>query len=209
VAAAGTAKSLTAKGDAVETSVSLLNRLSDRPTDPDWQRLFELYHPLLRSWALRAGVDSADADDLVQETLTVLVREMPGFQRGRAGAFRTWLRGILANRLRDFFRARRCRPVAAGGSDLLECLDQLEAPDSRLSRLWDLEHDRHVAGKVLKIVQRDVEPATWQAFRRQVFDGISATDVAVEQGLSYNAALLAKSRILKRLRAELAGLVEC
>jgi RNA polymerase sigma factor (sigma-70 family) len=193
----------------VETSVSLLERLTDQPTDPDWQRLFDLYHPLLRSWALRAGVNFADADDLVQETLAVLVREVPRFQRGRAGAFRTWLRGILANRLRDFFRARRSRPIAAGGSDLLECLDELEAPDSRLSRLWDLEHDRHVAGKVLKIVEKDVEPATWQAFRRQVFDGVPAAEVAAEQGLSHNAVLLAKSRVLKRLRAELAGLVEC
>jgi len=193
----------------VETSLSLLERLTDRPTDPDWQRLFDLYQPLLRSWALRAGLGDADADDLVQETLSVVVREVPRFQRGRAGAFRSWLRAILANRLRDFFRARHARPVATGGSDFLEKLDQLEAPDSELSQLWDREHDRHVAAKVMKIVQNDIEPATWQAFRRQVFDGVPAAAVAAELGLSYNAVLLAKSRVLKRLRAELAGLVEC
>jgi RNA polymerase sigma factor (sigma-70 family) len=193
----------------VETSVSLLERLTDRPTDPDWRRLFDLYQPLLRSWALRAGLGDADADDLVQETLSVVVREVPQFQRGRAGAFRSWLRAILANRLRDFFRGRRARPVATGGSDFLDRLDQLEAPDSELSRLWDIEHDRHVAGRVMKLVQSDVEPLTWQAFRRQVIDGVRASEVAGELGLSHNAVLLAKSRVLKRLRAELAGLVEC
>jgi RNA polymerase sigma-70 factor, ECF subfamily len=193
----------------METSVSLLERLVGQPTDPDWQRLFDLYQPLLRSWVLRAGLGDADADDLVQETLSVVVREVPKFQRGRAGAFRSWLRAILANRLRDFFRARRARPVAAGGSDFLERLDQLEAPDSELSRLWDLEHDRHVAARVMKLVRNDIEPATWQAFRRQVFDGVSAGKVAAETGLSYNAVLLAKSRVLKRLRAELVGFVDC
>src|SRR5437763_9440607 len=107
----------------METSVSLLERLSEQPTDPDWRRLFDLYQPLLRSWALRAGLGDADADDLVQETLTVIVREMAEFHRGRAGAFRSWLRAILANRLRDFFRSRRSRPVATGGSDFLVQLD--------------------------------------------------------------------------------------
>lgn len=193
----------------METSVSLLERLTGRPTDPDWTRLFALYQPLLRSWALRAGLGDADADDLVQETLSIVVREVPRFQRGRAGAFRSWLRAILANRLRDFFRARRSRPVATGGSDFLARLDQLEADDSELSREWDRDHDRHVAGKVMKIVQNDVEAATWQAFRRQVIDGIPAGEVAAELDLSHNAVLIAKCRVLKRLRAELAEFVDC
>jgi RNA polymerase sigma-70 factor (ECF subfamily) len=193
----------------VETSLSLLERLSDRPTDPDWQRLFNLYQPLLRSWALRAGATDADADDLVQETLSVVIREVAVFDRGRAGAFRSWLRAILANRLRDFFRARRSRPVATGESDFLDRLDELESPDSELSRLWDREHDQHVAARAMKLVQCDFAPATWQAFRRQVLDGVAPADVAAEMGLSQNAVLLAKSRVLKRLRAEVAGFVEC
>jgi RNA polymerase sigma-70 factor (ECF subfamily) len=193
----------------METSVSLLERLAGRPTDLDWRRLFDLYQPLLRCWALRAGATDADADDLVQETLTVIVREVGTFDRGRAGAFRSWLRGILANRLRDFFRSRRSRPVATGESGFLDRLDELAAPDSALSKQWDREHDRHVAARVMKLVEGDFAPATWHAFRRQVLDGAAPAEVAAELGLSHNAVLLAKSRVLKRLRAEAAGLVEC
>jgi RNA polymerase sigma-70 factor (ECF subfamily) len=192
----------------VETSLSLLERLTGQPTDPDWQRLVDVYQPLLRAWALRAGVNDADADDLVQETLTVVLREIADFRRQRPGAFRSWLRGILINRLRNFFRARSYRPIATGDSDFLERLDQLESPGSALSKLWDQEHDRHVANKIMKIVERVVEPQTWQAFRRQVLDGAPAGAVAAELGLSRNAVLLAKSRVLKRLRRELDGLVE-
>ena len=193
----------------METSLSLLERITDRPTGPDWQRLFDLYQPLLRAWALRAGAADADSDDLVQETLTIVVREVADFDRGRAGAFRSWLRGILANRLRGHFRACRSRPVATGGSDLLDQLDELEAPDSAISCQWDREHDRHVAARAMKLVQGDFAPATWQAFRRQVLDGAAPAEVAAEMGLSRNAVLLAKSRVLKRLRAEVAGFVDC
>jgi RNA polymerase sigma-70 factor (ECF subfamily) len=196
------------EGAAVETSISLLERLTDRPTDLDWQRLVDLYQPLLRAWALRAGLGEADVDDLVQETLSVVLREVANFRRQRPGAFRSWLRAILANRLRDFFRARNYRPVATGDSDFLERLDQLESPASALSKQWDQEHDRHVAGKIMKLVERDVEPATWHAFRRHVLDGVAAEEVAGEVGLSRNSVLLAKSRVLKRLRQELADLVD-
>ncbi len=193
----------------METSLSLLERLTDRPTDPDWQRLVDLYQPLLRAWALRAGLGDADAADLMQETLTVVVREVGHFRRAGPGAFRSWLRTILANRLRDFFRARRSRPAATGDSDILDRLNQLECPDSALSKEWDREHDRHLASKAMSIVRRDVEPATWEAFRRYVLDGIPAAVVAAELGMSHNSVLLAKSRVLRRLRTELAGLVEC
>jgi len=193
----------------VETSLSLLERLTDRPSETDWSRLDELYRPLLRSWALRAGATDADADDLAQETLAVVVRDVAAFDRGRAGAFRSWLRAILANRLRDFFRARRSRPVATGASDFLDRLDELEAPDSALSKQWDREHDQHIAAKAMQRVQGDFAPATWHLFRRQVLDGVGPAEAAAELGVSRNAALLAKSRVLKRLRAEVAGFVDC
>jgi RNA polymerase sigma-70 factor, ECF subfamily len=192
----------------METSVSLLERLAGRPGDDDWRRLVELYQPLLRAWLTRAGVAASDLDDLVQEILLVVVREVRGFDRRRAGAFRAWLRAILVHRVRDHFRARGHRPVATGGSDVLDLLHQLESPGSELSRLWELEHDRYLAAKVLRLVEGDFAESTWQAFRRQVIDGRPAADVAAELGLSLNASLLAKSRVLKRLRRELAEFVE-
>jgi RNA polymerase sigma-70 factor (ECF subfamily) len=192
----------------METSVSLLERLAGAPTDDDWRRLNDLYQPLLRAWMARAGVPPADADDLVQEVLLVVFREVGGFERRGQGAFRAWLRIILAHRVRDYFRACQHRPTAAGGSDFLRQLDELESPDSALSRLWDRQHDEQVAASLLRRVEGDFAPATWQAFRRHVLEGEPAIRVAQELGQSLNSVLLAKSRVLKRLRQELAGFVE-
>ena len=53
----------------------------------------------------------------------------------------------------------------------------------------------------------DFAPATWQAFQRHALEGRPAAAVAAELGLSLNSVLLAKSRVLKRLRQELDGIV--
>ena len=192
----------------METSVSMLERLAGAPTDDDWRRLDELYRPLLRAWMARAGVPASDVDDLVQDVLLVVIREVAGFERRRQGAFRAWLRTILANRVRDHFRGQKYRPTATGGSDFQRWLDELESPDSALSRQWDHDHDVHVLKSLMQRVQGDFAPATWQAFRRHALEGEPAVQVAEALGLSLNAVLLAKSRVLKRLRQELAGLVE-
>jgi RNA polymerase sigma-70 factor (ECF subfamily) len=192
----------------METSVSLLGRLAGTPSDDDWRRLDDLYQPLLRAWMARAGVPASDVDDLVQEVLLVVFREIAGFERRGRGAFRAWLRMILAHRVRDYFRRQKYRPIATGDSDFQGRLDELESPDSALSRLWDREHDEHVAASLMQRVRGDFAPVTWQAFRRHVLEGEPAVQIAETLGLSLNSVLLAKSRVLKRLRQEAAGLVD-
>jgi RNA polymerase sigma-70 factor (ECF subfamily) len=192
----------------METSVSLLGRLAGAPTDDDWRRLDDLYQPLLRAWMARAGVPASDVDDLAQEVLLIVFREIAGFERRGHGAFRAWLRLILAHRVRDYFRGQKYRPIATGDSDFQGRLDELESPDSALSRLWDREHDEHVAASLMQRVRGDFAPATWQAFRRHVLEGEPAVQIAEALGLSLNSVLLAKSRVLKRLRQEAVGLVD-
>src|SRR5215471_15126879 len=192
----------------METSVSMLERLAGAPTDDDWRRLDDLYRPLLRAWMARAGVPASDVDDLAQDVLVVVFREIAAFEWRGQGAFRAWLRTILAHRVRHHFRGEKYRPTATGDSDFLRRLDELESPDSALSRLWDREHDEHVAASLLRRVKGDFAPATWQAFLRHALEGEPAARVAEELGLSLNSVLLAKSRVLKRLRQELAGFVE-
>lgn len=185
----------------METSLTWLGRLTGSPTEGDWKQLLDVYGPLLGDWLARSGVPAADRDDLIQEVLLVVVRRVGEFDRRGPGAFRAWLRAILANHLRKYFRDR---PDSGPAIDL----DAVAAADSVLGRQWDREHDEHLAARALKVVEGDFAPATWAAFSRQVLDGRPAAEVAVELGLSVNAVLLAKSRVLKRLRAELPGLGE-
>src|SRR3954471_2830791 len=166
-----------------KTSKTLLERARD-PADADsWRRLTDLYSPLIRRWVRSSITQAADADDLVQEVLTTLVRELPRFQHTpRPGSFRAWLRGITVNRLREYWRSQRDQPRSAGNDQALEALHQFEDPTSLLSRQWDREHDQHVARKILESIRLEFEPAIWHAFERVVRDGRPAAEVADELG---------------------------
>jgi RNA polymerase sigma-70 factor (ECF subfamily) len=191
-----------------ETSASLLDRLRDHPDAAAWDRLVDLYTPLIRGWLLRQGLPPQDADDVVQDVMQVLVRKLPLFQRQRIGSFRAWLRNITVNCLRDFRRARRGKPQATGDSNIAAVLDQLEDPHSGLSREWDADHDRHVTRRLLELIRPDFTDSTWRAFERLAIDGASPEAVAGELGISTNAAFIAKSRVLRRLREEAGELVD-
>lgn len=192
-----------------ETSLSLLDSARERASQEAWQRLIEIYSPLLHHWLLRFEVEKADADDLTQEVLLTVSREIPRFQHsGRAGAFRSWLRTILVNRLRDFWRSKKYGPVAAGGSSWVEQLEQLADESSNASREWNLEHDRHVMAQLLESVRPRFEPKTWEAFHRQMFEGQRADIVAADLGMPLNSVYVARSRVLSTLRREAAGLID-
>ncbi|MCE9565284.1 MAG: sigma-70 family RNA polymerase sigma factor [Planctomycetes bacterium] len=190
------------------TSATLLARLKDTQDLDAWSRLNDLYGPLIKSWAVRLGVRGSDADDLMQDVMTVVVRRFPEFVHpDRPGAFRGWLRAIAANCARDAWRARRVAPQAPGGTDFGSYLARLEDPTDDMSREWDREHDVYVTRRMLERIKPDFEAKTWELFQQFVLDGHSADAVAAACGVSPNAVYIAKSRVLARLRDEAGGLL--
>src|SRR5262245_6829275 len=125
-----------------ETPLSLLDRLVRDPNPESWRRLIDIYMPLVRGWLHQVHVRSSDLDDLLQEILAVLVREVPHFRHNqRRGAFRRWLRVMTMHRLKHYWRVNHSRAQASNDA---QQLDQLADPASDLSRRWDEEHDRHI-----------------------------------------------------------------
>ncbi|MBC8869446.1 MAG: RNA polymerase sigma factor [Planctomycetes bacterium] len=191
-----------------KTSLSLLRRACEESDSDSWETLAALYTPLLQRWLQRYGLQPSDADDLVQDVLVAVAKDLPKFQHtGRSGAFRAWLRGIVANRIRNFWRQRNHRPVSEGGTEFIRSLEQLEDPNSGLSRLWCREHDVHLLQTLLSRIEGRFSPSTVSAFRRVVLDGVDSKKVATELGISPNAVVIAKCRVLKELRHEGDGLL--
>ena len=192
-----------------ETSLSLLNRLRRSPESESWNRLADVYAPLLRAWLRKYEVQASDADDLMQEVLLAVSKDLSKFEHGgHPGAFRGWLKAILVNRLRCFWRARGRRPQVRGDSNIDERLAQLDDPASEMSRIWNQQHDQFVLRQLLALVEPHFSPNTWQAFQLVALKGKPADVVAEELGISVNAVFIAKSRVLSRLRQEADGLVE-
>jgi RNA polymerase sigma factor (sigma-70 family) len=193
-----------------DTSLSLLQRLGQPAVESgDWERLVAVYAPLLRGWLGRYSLQGADADDLVQEVLAVLVKKLPQFQHGgKQGSFRAWLRCILAYQVRYFYRRQRQQPQPASPHDESSPLFQLEDDGSELSRRWDVEHDRHVVGRLLALIKPEFTASTWAAFEHSALQDRPAGEVGAELGMTANAVCIARSRVMRRLREEARGLLE-
>jgi RNA polymerase sigma-70 factor (ECF subfamily) len=109
------------------------------------------------------------------------------------------------NKSRDHSRQRYRRPT--GLDPAAGFLERLSDPNDDLAREWDRDHDKHVVEKLLAVVQPDFSTATWEASQRFGVDGIPVGRVGEELGLSENAVIRAKSRVLKRLREEAGDLL--
>ena len=189
------------------TSLSLLDRLKvASPGSSDWDRVQGAYLPMIRRWLGRVPGLGDESADLAQEVLVIVFREVPRFDRRRDGSFRAWLRQVTVNKVRNY--RRQCQRRPAVGLDPTDgFLERLADPNDELAREWDRDHDKHVVDKLLAVVQPDFNPTTWEAFRRFGVEGEPAGRVARELGISENAVILAKSRVLKRLRAEAGDLL--
>jgi len=186
------------------TSSSLLSRVKAR--DPQaWQRLAELYGPLVYQWCRRCEVAPEDAADLVQDVFDTVAGHVGEFAYRRPGdSFRAWVRTVTLNRVRDHFRRLRHQVEAKGGTDAQRRL--LEIPDRASLPAHDGPFQDALWQRVLDAVRAEFEDRTWQAFWQVVIDGRAPADVAADLGMTLGAVYKAKARILRRVRVELEGL---
>lgn len=189
-------------------SSSLIRRLKVR--DPDaWQRLANMFGPLVYGWARESGLQESDASDVMQETFRAVAAGVDTFHRtSPSDSFRGWLWTITRNKIRDHFRNQAGRAPAVGGADHDDILAQIpaEAPEpGSLSGTAETTF-AHIARQTLELVRAEFEPRTWQAFWLITVEDQRPADVAARLEMSLGAVYMAKSRVLKRLRDEIADL---
>jgi RNA polymerase sigma-70 factor (ECF subfamily) len=185
----------------METPATLLERLRGSADPEAWERFVALYAPLIYSWARRAGLQDADACDLVQEVLVTLVRALPTFTYDRHKSFRRWLRSVTLNKWRD--RRRRAGLPLVGE---VVPLDEVPGPEGEA--FWEEEYRQRLAHRALEVMRTDFQPTTWRAFWEHAVGGRPAPEVAAELGLTPGAVYAAKLRVLERLRRELTDMLE-
>ena len=185
-------------------STTLVGRLKARDATA-WQRLSELYGPLVYRWARQAGMQDSDAADVTQEVFHAVSLGIVSFRQDRPGdTFRGWLWGITRNKLLVEFRRLATQPGLADERSLQDLAARL--PESPRD---DLQADvSAVAGRAMALIRSDFEPSTWQAFEQTVMQGRAPADVAADLGLAIGSVYTAKCRVTARLRQELRDLLE-
>jgi RNA polymerase sigma-70 factor (ECF subfamily) len=187
----------------METPATLLERLRRPADEAAWARFVELYTPLLYAWSRRLGLQPQDAADLVQEVFIVLVAKLPAFRYDPHKSFRAWLRTVLLNKYRNRQRLHPEVLLPAGAVPLPD-----PAGPETADAFGEAEYRQRLVGRALELMRAEFQPATWKACWEFVGAGRPAAEVARELGITANAVYIAKSRVLRRLREELSGLLD-
>lgn len=175
------------------TRTSLIVRLRANADPTGWHEFVQLYEPLFRSLARRAGVPAQDIPDVVQEILIRLLRALPGFEYApERGRFRAWLCAVCRTAVADW-RRRQTRRVHVCGVDA----DIAVASDEQQ---WDVEHHRHVLQHALAVVHRQISSTAWICFEQYVLHQEPVTVVAARLQITPDAVYVIASRVRARLR---------
>jgi RNA polymerase sigma-70 factor, ECF subfamily len=190
------------------TSTSLLERVKARDAAA-WQRLVDVYAPLIYRWCRHCGLQSDDALDVGQEVLASVLRGIGAFRRQQPGdSFRGWLWTITHNKLRDHLRKLHRQGRAPGGTDAFQRLAQIAEQESASVSSPPGPEPAGLERRALELVQASVEPKTFQAFWLVTVEGRSPAEAAQQLGISVQAVYDARYRLRRRVRQELADLLD-
>ncbi|MCH7728224.1 MAG: sigma-70 family RNA polymerase sigma factor [Planctomycetes bacterium] len=189
------------------TSLTLLARVQADEAEA-WDRLVELYAPLVHYWCRRSDLSTEDTEDVFQDVFRSVAQKVSTFRKEKqSDSFRGWLRTITGNKIRDQFRRQAGKAVAKGGTD---AQFHLQAVPDPFQDTDDGEEQviQQTVRQALNWIKDDFEEQTWQAFWKNQIEG-QATDVIGEElGMTPAAVRKAKYRVLQRLREELEGVLE-
>lgn len=189
------------------TRLSLLEEVQSDHSQEAWAQFSAIYGELISIWLSREGLQQADIDDLKQEVLSTLVREIDAFHHnGRVGAFRCWLRRIVSNRVNRLWQKKSREQKNVSPVNLEQMALQLEDDSSRLSLVWDQFHNEFVLHRLLRQIRPRFSETHMQAFEKISIEGKCVATVASELGMTTGAVRVAQHRILKALR-EIAGVM--
>ena len=189
--------------DVPATRPSLLVRLRNAQDHEAWADFVRLYAPALYRFARRKGLQDADAADLTQEVLRGVAGSIGRLDFDpRQGMFRGWLFTLAHRRLCDWLTNRQRREQGSGDSATLQLLH--EQPERADEESWEQDLERAAFARAAEKIRPSLAESTWQAFWQTAVEGKSGKEVAQALGMSVGAVYLAKSRVMVRLKEQIA-----
>lgn len=193
--------------DSLLTRRTLLSRLRNLDDQESWRTFFDLYWRLLYNVARRSGLDDADAQEIVQDTVVAVARKMPGFRYDPArGTFRQWLLRITRRRIVDHLRRvyRQLPKADIAPESLAE--DQIlagaaaEQSVSAIEAAWNEEWEKATFAAALECVRAEINPLHFQVFDYCVLKAWPASKVATTLGMNAARVYLAKHRVAQAMK---------
>ena len=189
------------------TRRSLITRLKRWDDGDGWQEFFDTYWRLIYGVALKAGLSETEAEEVVQETVVAVAKQMPTFRYDAAGSFKAWLLVIARRRIADQFRKREpwdCEqePRNDASSRTSEC-ERVPSSGADLEAVWDGEWRKNLVDAAMQRAKSRVTPRQYQMFDLYAVKAWPVLEVARTLHVSAACVYLAKHRVSRLVREEL------
>jgi RNA polymerase sigma factor (sigma-70 family) len=200
-------------GELAPTRLSLLDRLRDLNDQGSWQEFFDIYWKLIYWAAIKGGLSDADAEDVVQETIIGIARNMENFRyEPEVCSFKGWLMHVTRTRIIDHLRKARSpkRNFLPLPTDTR--LDEGEGlaiegtAGKQFEDLWDEEWKKNLFDAAIERVKRKVAPEHYQIFYLHSIKGMPARDVGELLGASVPKVYVVRHRISRLIKQEIKAL---
>jgi RNA polymerase sigma factor (sigma-70 family) len=189
--------------DLIPTRASLLARIKNLDDQGSWQDFFDTYSKLIHGVAMKRGLTSTEAQDVVQETMCAAMQSIPNFNYDRTiGTFKAWLLNMVRWRIADQFRKRA--PVKNFPGARLDTTDALaDVPDSQnFESIWEQQWEQALFDAAVIKTRRKVDPQKFQIFDLLIKERLTPAKAAESFHMSIANIYLVKHRITEEIKAE-------
>jgi RNA polymerase sigma-70 factor (ECF subfamily) len=196
--------------DSVPTRASLLLRLQRVEDNDTWKEFFDLYWKLIYQVALKAGLTESEAEDVVQETIIAVARNIPDFKYDPAkGSFKNWLLRMTRWRIVDQYRKRLPthlfqKPGNSANHDRTSTVDGIEDPSPpELEAIWSEEWSKNLMHATAERVKQQVSARQYQIFELCVGQQWTCRRVARALRINIGRVYMARHRVSTLFKKEL------
>ncbi|HEY5911963.1 MAG TPA: sigma-70 family RNA polymerase sigma factor [Verrucomicrobiae bacterium] len=203
------------RDELIPTRASLLSRLKHSEDAESWQEFFDTYWRLIYGTARKAGLSDAEAQDIVQETVISVAKNVETFKYDpEVCSFKRWMLQVTRWRIINQLKKRGsesrhlvANPATSTDTAATGRIEQIPDPAGfEFDAIWDAEWEATLLSAALERVKNHVDAEQFQVFDLYCRQGWPARKVAQTLGASVGSVYLAKHRIGQLLKKEVQSL---
>jgi RNA polymerase sigma factor (sigma-70 family) len=181
-----------------DTSTGMINRVQAGDHQA-WSQFANRCAVILEQWGLWKGLQPADAEDLSQDALLVVLSKINAFRHTGRGSLRAWLRAIAWRCLCQV----RGRNAPQSDPELLEMYLRSEEQIMQLEEDFDRLQQMQLLSDAMQLIKQRVRDRTWEAFRLTAIEHLPGPEAAQQLQMHVDAVYAAKLRVQRLVSTEI------
>jgi len=199
--------------EANRTRLTLIQKIKDTDNASAWEDFVAVYKQMIINWATYMGCSQSMADDVFQESIISLLRNLNDFEYSPSkGRFRGYLKTLVSRRVKDAFRRKKMIYEneyindSENPGNYIDNIEDLHEPEeAKLDLMWITS----LVSQALKNAKQKTDGKTYESFNLYAVQGCPVAEVCAllsidKEGTVYQQ----KSRFIKLVSKELNILIQ-